>query len=113
MKYSSIGRAILIALLFIITSAILASDRREGLAGRSPIELNQQGTTAAENKLPGSSMAEPAVFTIQDLAPNQNKDKLSIFFAIGLVINIILMSLFVVWAVRQWRRSDKRGHAEQ
>lgn len=30
--------------------------------------------------------------------------KLTIFFMIGMVINVLFIILFLVWAVRQWRK---------
>ncbi len=40
-------------------------------------------------------------------ASEEKKQKLTGFFAIGLVVNILLMVLFGLWAVRQWRKTDK------
>jgi hypothetical protein len=29
------------------------------------------------------------------------------FFAIGMVINIVMISVFFIWAYRQWKKTDK------
>ena len=32
---------------------------------------------------------------------------LTMFFAVGLVINLVLITAFVLWARKQWKRSGK------
>lgn len=106
MKYVSTRRAIVIALLFIISPVVIATES-------NPINLSKPGSSVAETQISNSAEVGTAVVTSRDLEANQNKDKLTVFFAIGLVINIILMTLFGIWAIRQWRKSDKRGQANQ
>lgn len=35
-------------------------------------------------------------------------EPLTIFFAIGIVINLVLITAFVLWAIRQWKKTDSR-----
>lgn len=34
------------------------------------------------------------------------KENLSVFFGIGMAINIIMIVSFFIWAVKQWRKND-------
>ena len=34
---------------------------------------------------------------------------LTAFFAIGIFVNLVLITAFALWAIRQWKRSDRRG----
>lgn len=35
-----------------------------------------------------------------------SREDLSVFFSIGIVINIVMVIGFFVWAVKQWRKHD-------
>lgn len=37
-----------------------------------------------------------------------DKEDLSVFFGIGMVINIIMIVSFFIWAVKQWKKNDIR-----
>ena len=37
-------------------------------------------------------------------APN---DSMIGFFAVGMVINVVLITVFFIWAYKQWNKSDK------
>jgi len=106
MKYVSTARAIIIALLFIALPVYPADEKSLDISAASQTE---QGASSPSRMLAipvikvstnESAVAEP------EMEADQNKDKLTIFFSIGLVINILLMTLFGIWAVRQWRKSD-------
>jgi len=109
MKYVSTGRAIIIALLFIALPGYPADEQSSDTSAVHQAEhgdsnpdriISASVNTAVKN---GSAVAAP------ELGADENKEKLTIFFAIGLVINILLMTLFGIWAVRQWRKSDNEG----
>ncbi|MDM8560925.1 hypothetical protein [Candidatus Parabeggiatoa sp. HSG14] len=36
------------------------------------------------------------------------KKKLTTFWIIGIAINILMFSLFIVWAIKEWRKNDAR-----
>ena len=40
-------------------------------------------------------------------APSGSSDSLTAFFAVGLVINLVLIAAFVLWARKQWNKSGK------
>jgi len=40
--------------------------------------------------------------------PTQSPGPSTIFFAIGIVINLALLAAFLLWAVRQWKKGGKR-----
>lgn len=111
MKYASAGRAIIIALLFIAMPVFPTNKKPADTSVMGRMEPSRS-ISAGVFKTPATQTSEKGTAVADsELEANQNKDKLTIFFAIGLVINIFLMSLFGVWAVRQWRKSDKRGQA--
>ena len=42
------------------------------------------------------------------LAPEVNYDKedLSVFFGIGMIVNIVMITSFFIWAFKQWKKND-------
>ena len=38
----------------------------------------------------------------------EEERKLSVFFIIGIIINILMVAAFVVWAVTEWRKSSRK-----
>lgn len=40
-------------------------------------------------------------------AENDRRDNLTGFFVIGMIINVLLITLFLIWAVGQWRKMKK------
>jgi hypothetical protein len=41
--------------------------------------------------------------------PESDADlSLTPFFAVGLVINLVLIAAFALWAIRQWKQTGKR-----
>ncbi|MCP3670385.1 MAG: hypothetical protein GY814_08110 [Gammaproteobacteria bacterium] len=102
-------RATIIALLFIFSPVIFAAEKRADPTGSNLVELHKSSSVGAGNLSPNPAVDEVSAVDSHGSVASQNKDKLTVFFAIGLVINITMMSLFGVWAVRQWRKSDKRG----
>jgi len=35
------------------------------------------------------------------------REDLSVFFSIGVVVDVLLVTVFLVWAVGQWRKTKK------
>ena len=35
------------------------------------------------------------------------KEDLSVFFGIGMIVNIVMITSFFIWAVKQWKKNDK------
>ena len=46
---------------------------------------------------------QPAV----DSRPEQN-DSMIGFFGIGVVINVVMITAYFIWAYKQWKKSDKQ-----
>jgi hypothetical protein len=42
-----------------------------------------------------------------DSRPEQN-DSMIGFFGIGVVINVVMITAYFIWAYKQWKKSDKR-----
>ncbi len=38
---------------------------------------------------------------------NHDKEDLSVFFGIGMAVNIVMITTFFIWAVKQWKKNDK------
>ena len=36
----------------------------------------------------------------------KSKKELSLFFIIGIIINLIMLSAFIIWAVKEWKKTD-------
>ena len=41
--------------------------------------------------------------------PSASAGPSTMFFAIGILINLALLTAFLLWAIRQWKRGGKRG----
>ena len=37
-----------------------------------------------------------------------DKEDLSVFFGIGMVVNIVMITAFFIWAVKQWKKNDTK-----
>ena len=35
------------------------------------------------------------------------REDLTVFFGIGMAINIVMIIVFVIWAMKQWKQNDK------
>ena len=40
-------------------------------------------------------------------AENDRRDDMTGFFVIGMIVNVLLIALFLIWAVGQWRKTKK------
>ena len=61
--------------------------------------------------MPVSATSSPEISVIQtdtkaesQVVTKNSEKKLSAFWIIGIVINLVIFSLFMVWAVKEWRR---------
>ncbi len=50
-----------------------------------------------------------AVYTEQPVKEAEQEDLTMNFFVVGGVINIVMILAYFVWAVRQWKKIDKRN----
>jgi len=50
------------------------------------------------------TLSNQSVQLVQDV--QNNKEDLSVFFGIGMLINIVMITSFFVWAVKQWKKND-------
>ena len=39
--------------------------------------------------------------------PQQN-DSMIVFFGIGMVINVVMITAYFIWAYKQWNKTDRR-----
>ena len=39
----------------------------------------------------------------------RDKEDLTVFFSIGMTINIVMITSFFIWAVKQWRKNDEKN----
>ena len=39
---------------------------------------------------------------------NYGKEDLSVFFGIGMIVNIVMITSFFIWAIKQWKKNDKK-----
>ncbi len=48
-----------------------------------------------------------SVQSVQPIAEEKNTDDgLTVFFGIGMTINIIMIIVFVLWATKEWKKRD-------
>jgi heme/copper-type cytochrome/quinol oxidase subunit 2 len=38
----------------------------------------------------------------------EQNDSMIVFFGIGMVINVVMITAYFIWAYKQWKKSDKR-----
>ena len=37
-----------------------------------------------------------------------DKEDLSVFFGIGMLVNIVMITSFFIWAIKQWKKNDTK-----
>ena len=57
-------------------------------------------------RLQSSSDAVPVRIVQPSSENNHSREDLTVFFAIGLVINVVMVTTYIVWAIKQWRKND-------
>jgi hypothetical protein len=45
-----------------------------------------------------------AVAGVPEVEVNDGREDLTVFFSIGVVVDVLLVTAFLVWAVGQWRK---------
>ncbi len=53
-----------------------------------------------------TGVSEP-VTGADEAAANDGREDLTVFFAIGVIIDVLLVTAFLLWAVGQWRKTKK------
>ena len=75
-------------------------------------QVNNQKTnqykTATETIKPASSQLITTELNTKPADTQDNGRELSMFFKIGIGINIIMLAAYISWAVRQWRQSNDK-----
>ena len=39
---------------------------------------------------------------------SEQNDSMIVFFGIGIVINVVMITAYFIWAYKQWKKSDKQ-----
>lgn len=55
-----------------------------------------------------SQVEVPTSVSEQALLESHTREDLSVFFGIGMTLNIVMIIAFFLWAARQWKNNDKR-----
>ncbi|MFQ5643035.1 MAG: hypothetical protein ACE5FQ_04970 [Thiogranum sp.] len=42
-----------------------------------------------------------------EVAIGDGREDLTVFFSIGIAVDVLLVTVFLVWAIRQWRKAGK------
>ena len=71
-------------------------------------EQTQSTRDASTELLSGVETAEKATLSTSVPAAENpaNDNSLMVFFAVGLVVNIVLIAAYVVWAMGQWKKKS-------
>lgn len=78
--------------------------------GRQPAPGTASAAAAADRVTAarqGSETGKPALQPSAAAAAAQRDDRkdLTVFFSIGAAVNVVMLTVFLVWAVRQWRKT--------
>ena len=76
----------------------------------NPIQQNNFTNELKEPDFLAQSFGDGASVKLvqSDSEFNHEKDDLSVFFGIGMVINIVMIISFFLWATRQWKKNDSK-----
>jgi len=80
----------------VLLAIMIPPTLRPALAAESPPH-------AAVN---GEQSTLPATVA-HELSPDEGREDLSVFFTIGVIVDVLLVTGFAVWAVGQWRKPRK------
>ncbi|MDH5387558.1 MAG: hypothetical protein OEY06_03805 [Gammaproteobacteria bacterium] len=77
------------------------------------VDLLAQNSIKTELKIANVSFqgsSEASMDQQVQLAPNVQPGKadLTVFFGIGMIVNIVMIVSFFIWAVKQWKKNDKK-----
>jgi len=62
--------------------------------------------TGTQNGGAGTGVPEP-VSGADGAAVNGEREDLTVFFAVGVIVDVFLVAAFLFWAVGQWRKTKK------
>ncbi len=71
--------------------------------------LGQTNTVSSST----SNSVTPYVQEVSTAKLEEQERELSGFFIIGMVINILVIVVFVIWAAGEWRKSNQRNLAKK
>jgi len=117
------GRKLLRLALFTLPVVLILSWTSPGEAKSSSLQLATAGPTPAAEALAESGRAAagapgPLTDIPEDMtagtgnggaAGNAGRKDLTVFFSIGVIVDILLVTAFLVWAVGQWSKSKNRS----
>ncbi|MCO6411371.1 MAG: hypothetical protein J5I92_01380 [Thiogranum sp.] len=108
---SGARRALLCFVLLSLCAAGRAQSQQDSIGIAAETD-SQQGTAAvAAGSTPPQQAATGAegkgAAAVPEPTASGAREDLTVFFSIGIVINLLVLTLFVVWAIGQWRRSRK------
>ena len=99
-------RALLMALMLACAApsgAVASPDLQVFMAGSpAPGEAVQSGAQTRDAS-PSASSGLPA----GELEADAGREDLTAFFSIGIIVDVLLIAAFVIWAVGQWRKTRK------
>jgi hypothetical protein len=72
----------------------------------------ESGAGTPEPAIRGSASSLPLPPASGKAGPVRARRNLTVFFAIGIALNLLLITLFAVWAIGQWRKTGKQGNAD-
>jgi len=73
---------------------------------QSPGSLLAVAETTGQNGGAVTGVSEP-VRGAGSTAVNDGREDLTVFFAIGIIVDVLLVTAFLLWAVGQWRKTKK------
>ena len=76
----------------------------------SPVPIIEAGAESDQGGARVAGPENPAMSSVSGTALTEAEDRrknLTGFFVIGMVINVLLLTLFLIWAVGQWRKTKR------
>ncbi len=89
-------------------SEATSADLQQSRGG--PVPVTEAGTEIDQEGARLSGPVTPSMSSVSGTAPRETEEErkdLTGFFVIGMVLNILLLMLFLIWAVGQWRKTRK------
>jgi hypothetical protein len=110
--------------LFIVPLVFALAGMPPGAANAThmePVKFPQHSLTVAEvgGEITGTvaGVPVPATGTIASASTasaaletqaGDGREDLTVFFSIGVIVDVLLVTAFLIWAVRQWRKTGKQ-----
>lgn len=73
---------------------------------QAPLSSLTATETGAQNGRAVTGVLEPVSGAEGVVVPDGRED-LTVFFTIGVIVDVLLVTVFLVWAVGQWRKTKK------